>query len=110
MARSVWPVAIFGAALLTLSGCGLVQRAERPAWRAQAEKACFAQGRVKPSAALRELAAIDGPGVCGMERPLSVAALKDGALPLDKPIVMDCPMVAALEDWLDNVVQPAAMA
>jgi hypothetical protein len=110
MARCVRPVAILGAALLVLSGCGLFQRAERPAWRAQAEKACFAQGRIKPSAALRELAAIDGPGICGLERPLRVTALKDGALPLDKAIVTDCPMVAALEDWLDAVVQPAAMA
>jgi len=110
MARSVWPVGFIGAAVLTLAGCGLMQRAERPAWRAQAEKACFAEGRIKSSAAIRELSAIDGPGICGLERPLSVAALKDGALPLDKPIVMDCPMVAALEDWLDSVVQPAAMA
>jgi hypothetical protein len=92
-----------------LSGCGLLHREERPAWRAQAEKACFAEGRVKPSAALRELAAIDGPGICGMERPLRVSALKDGSIPLDKSVTMDCPMVAALEDWLDGVVQPAAM-
>ena len=94
-----------------LSGCGLLQRAERPAWRAQAEKACFAEGRVKPSAALRELAAIDGPGICGMEQPLRVTALKDGAHPARQGrSSMDCPMVAALEDWLDQVVQPAAMA
>ena len=88
----------------------MLQRAERPAWRAQAEKVCLAEGRVKPSASLRELQSIDGPGICGMEHPLRVSALKDGAIPLDKPIVMDCPMVAALEDWLDRVVQPAAMA
>jgi hypothetical protein len=110
MSRRVAFVGFVGAALLTLSGCGLMQRAERPAWRAQAEKACFAQGRIKPSAGLRELSPIDGPGLCGLERPLSVAALKDGALPLDKPIITDCPLVVALEDWLDNVVQPAAMA
>jgi hypothetical protein len=103
-------VAFFGAALLALSGCGLMQRAERPAWRAQAEKACFAEGRIKPSAGFRELAAIDGPGICGLERPLRVTALKDGAVALDKPVVMDCPLAAALEDWLDTVVQPAAMA
>lgn len=103
-------LAVLGAALITLSGCGFLQRAERPAWRAQAEKACFAQGRVKPSDALRPLSAMDGPGICGLERPLRVTALKDGAIPLDKPIIMDCPMVAALDDWLDRVVQPAAMA
>lgn len=109
MARCVRPVAYLGAALLTLTGCGLLQREERAAWRAQAEKACLAEGRVKPSDAIRELAAIDGPGICGMEHPLRVAALKDGALPLDKAVVIDCPMVEALEDWLDQVVQPAAL-
>jgi hypothetical protein len=109
MARCVRPVAFLGAALLTLTGCGLLQREERPPWRAEAEKACFAEGHVKTSDAIRELAAIDGPGICGMEHPLRVAALKDGTLPLDKAIVVDCPMVAALEDWLDQVVQPAAL-
>src|SRR5579863_5981433 len=109
MARCVRPVAFLGAVLLTLTGCGLLQREERPAWRAEAEKVCLAEGRVKPSESIRELAAIDGPGVCGMEHPLRVAALKDGMLPLDKAVVIDCPMVAALDDWLDQVVQPAAL-
>ena len=87
-----------------------MNRAERPAWRAQAEKVCLQQGRVKASSFLREQSAIDGPGICGLEHPFRISALKDGALPLDKPIVMDCPMIAALEDWLDTVVQPAATA
>jgi hypothetical protein len=108
MARCVRPVAYLGAALLTLSGCGVLQREERAAWRGQAEKVCLAEGRVKPSAYIRELSPIDGPSICGMEHPLRVAALKDGAIPLDKAVVMDCPMVAALDDWLDSVVQPAA--
>ena len=110
MARCVRPLALSSLALFALAGCGLVQRAERPAWRAQAEKACLAEGRVKPSASIRELSPIDGPGLCGLEHPLKVTALKDGALPLDKAVVIDCPMVAATEDWLANVVQPAAMS
>ena len=110
MARCVRPVAVFGFALFALSGCGLLNRAERPAWRAQAEKVCLGEGRVKPSAYLREQSAIDGPGICGLEHPFRVTALKDGALPLDKAVVMDCQMIAALEDWLDTVVQPSATA
>ena len=109
MARSVRPVLTF-AVLLALSACGFFPRAERPAWRAQAEKTCLAEGRVKPSNYIQPLSAIDGPGVCGMERPLKVYALKNGAIPLDKPVTMDCPMVAGLEDWLDQVVQPSAEA
>jgi len=110
MARCVRPIAALGLILLTLAGCGLFQREERAAWRGQAEKVCLAEGRVRPSASLRALSSIDGPETCGMEHPLRVAALKDGAIPLDKAVVMDCPMVAALNDWLDSVVQPAAMA
>jgi hypothetical protein len=109
MARCVRPFASLWFVLLTLSGCGLFQREERAAWRGQAEKVCLAEGSVKPSAYLRELSSIDGPGTCGMEHPLHVSALKDGAIPLDKAVVIDCPMVAALTDWLDSVVQPAAM-
>ena len=110
MACRVRPWVALGLVLFALAGCGVLQRAERAAWRAQAEKACFAEGRVKPSASIRELAAIDGPGLCGLDHPLKVTALKDGALPLDKAVVIDCPMVAAVEDWLDTVVQPAAQA
>ena len=110
MARSVRPIVPLAFALLALSGCGVLQRAERPAWRAQAEKVCLAEGRVKPSAYIREASAIDGPGICGMEHPLKVSALKGGAIPLDKTLTIDCPMVAAIEDWLDSVVQPAAIA
>jgi Extensin-like protein C-terminus len=110
MARSVRPFVLLGGVALLLSGCGFLQRAERPAWRAQAEKVCLSEGRVKRSAYVQELSAIDGPGLCGLEHPLRVSALKDGAIPLDKTLTVDCPMVAAIEDWLDQTVQPAAMA
>jgi hypothetical protein len=43
MARSVLPLAVLAIATLSLSGCSLFQRPQRPAWRAQAEKACFAE-------------------------------------------------------------------
>ena len=53
MARSVWPKVALGAALLSLAGCGWLERAERPAWRAQAENYCLARDLVKPSAYYR---------------------------------------------------------
>ncbi len=110
MAGCVRPFLVLGLALILLSGCGFLQRAERPAWRAQAEKVCLSEGRIKPSAYVREISAIDGPGICGLEHPLRVSALKGGAIALDKELTVDCPMAAALEDWLDQAVQPAAMA
>ena len=45
------------------AGCCSV-RSVRPG-APQAEKVCLSEGRVKPSASIRELAAIDGPGLCG---------------------------------------------
>jgi hypothetical protein len=110
MARRVWPYALGGLALSTLAGCAWIERAERPAWRAQAENVCFARGLVKASAYVEPLSEISGPGICGMTRPLKVAALADGAVALNKALTIDCPMVAALGTWLDEVVQPIAMS
>ncbi|RBP17302.1 extensin-like protein [Roseiarcus fermentans] len=110
MARCVLPWIVASLAALGLAGCGFVGRPERPAWRAQAENACFARDLVKPSAFVVPSRAIDGPGICGMTRPLKVSALDDGKVGFDKTLTVDCPMTAALEAWLDDVVQPAAQA
>ena len=97
-------------AILPLAGCGFLGRRERPVWRAQAENACFARNQVKLSDTIVEAAAIDGPGVCGMTRPLKVSALDDGQIGIDKRLTIDCPMTAALETWVDTVVEPDAQA
>ena len=39
-----------------------------------------------------------------------MSALDDGAVGLDKTLTVDCPMTAALQVWLDQVVQPDAQA
>jgi hypothetical protein len=63
--------------LVSLSGCGrgFFQSAEREPWRAEAEVACLKSGAVKESAELVRIDPISGPGVCGAEYPLKVAAL-----------------------------------
>ena len=53
---------------------------------------------------------IDGPGICGMTRPLKVSALANGAIAVDKTLTIDCPMIPALEAWLNDVVEPDAQA
>jgi len=97
-------------ALFALSGCGVFERAQRPAWRTNAENACFAEGLVKPSDAIQALAAIDGPGICGMTRPLKLFALQDGQVQMSKAVTVDCSMTAGLDLWLKQALQPAAMA
>ncbi len=108
MAGCVRPWLLASTVALTLSGCGYVGRPERPVWRAQAENACYAANRVKLSDAIVSSRPIDGPGICGMTRPLKVSALDDGKVAVDKTLTIDCPMVPALEAWLRDIVEPDA--
>ncbi len=110
MARSVWPKVALGAALLSLAGCGWLERAERPAWRAQAENYCLARGLVQPSAYIEPQPEIDGPGICGLTHPFKVSALAEGTVAVDKNVTIGCPLVVALESWLAEIVQPYAQA
>ena len=94
-----------------LAGCGKFGGAERPAWRAQAEAACFARNQVALSNHIQPAGReIDGPSICGMTRPLKVTALLGGKVLFNSTQTLDCPMVAELEAWLDDTVQPAANA
>ena len=62
--------------LVALAGCGRgFMTAEREPWRAEAEKACLKSGAVRESADLVRIDPISGPGACGAEFPLKVAAL-----------------------------------
>ncbi len=62
--------------LVSLAGCGRgFFTAEREPWRAEAEKACLKSGAVRETAELVRIDPISGPGVCGAEFPLKVAAL-----------------------------------
>jgi hypothetical protein len=67
--------------LVSLTGCGrgFFQTAEREPWRAEAEIACLKSGAVKENAELVRIDPISGPGVCGAEFPLKVAALGEAS-------------------------------
>jgi hypothetical protein len=110
MARRVSPLFVGACALVSLSGCGVFEHAERPAWRTQAENACLARKLVQPSAFVTPAREIDGPGVCGLTHPFKVSGLANGTVSVEGPVTIDCSMVPALEDWLAEVVQPAAQA
>jgi hypothetical protein len=77
MARGVSLYLVGSLALVSLAGCGrgFFQTAERAPWRAEAEQACLKAGEVKESADVVRISPISGPGVCGAEFPLKVAAL-----------------------------------
>ncbi len=65
--------------LVALAGCGRLFFAEREPWRREAELACLKSGAVREGPGLARTAPIDGPGVCGADFPLKVAALGQGS-------------------------------
>src|SRR5260370_23865369 len=81
MARGVRLYLVGSIVLVSLAGCGrgFFQSAEREPWRAEAEIACLKSGTVKENAELVRIGPISGPGVCGAEYPLKVAALGESS-------------------------------
>jgi Extensin-like protein C-terminus len=66
--------------LVSLAGCGKgFFQAEREPWRAEAEIACLKSGAVKESAEIVRIDPISGPGMCGADYPLKVAALGEAS-------------------------------
>jgi hypothetical protein len=81
MTRGVRLYLVGSFVLVSLAGCGpgFFQTAEREPWRAEAEIACLKSGAVKETAELVRINPISGPGVCGAEYPLKVAALGESS-------------------------------
>ena len=101
MARRVLPL-LFVASFAGLGGCSLYDKPKRPAWRAAAENACFAEKRVRASAYVQPVAELNGPGICGLTRPLRVTALQDGAVRFNSTVTLDCSVVAELDRALTD--------
>ncbi|MBC7580102.1 MAG: extensin family protein [Tardiphaga sp.] len=81
MTRGIRLYLVGSVVLVSLAGCGrgLFQTEEREPWRAEAEVACLKSGAVKEGADLVRISPISGPGVCGAEFPLKVAALGESS-------------------------------
>ena len=110
MARHVLPFAASAALTLALAGCSNYETPRRPSWRGAAEKACLAQKPFQVSAYIQPAREIDGPGICGLFYPFKVSALRDGGVRLNSVYTLDCPMIARLNAWVSEIMQPAARA
>jgi hypothetical protein len=81
MTRGVRLYLVGSFVLVSLAGCGrgFFQSAEREPWRAEAEVACLKSGAVKETLDVVRVEPISGPGSCGAQYPLKVAALGEGS-------------------------------
>jgi extensin-like protein len=81
MTRGVRLYLVGSFVLVSLAGCGrgFFQFAEREPWRAEAEIACLKSGAVKESLDVVRIDPISGPGICGAEYPLKVAAFGEAS-------------------------------
>ncbi|TAK49053.1 MAG: extensin family protein [Xanthobacteraceae bacterium] len=75
MTRGARLFVVGSVALVTLAGCGRGWFAEREPWRREAEEACLKSGMVREGVNIVRVEPISGPGVCGADYPLKVAAL-----------------------------------
>jgi hypothetical protein len=79
MARGVARYLVGSLVVLGLAACGKMWVAERDAWRHEAEVACLKSGLVKEGPSIVRISPIGGPGICGADFPLKVAAIGEGA-------------------------------
>ena len=79
MTRGVRLYLVGSFVLASLAGCGRgFFSEEREPWRAEAEVACLKSGAVKEGPDIVRINPISGPGACGADFPLKVAALGEG--------------------------------
>src|SRR5262249_59883906 len=98
-------------AAFTLSACGgqsLRFVAQEEPWRDDDERLCLASGIVRESAFVSPRSALGGPSPCGALKPFTVAAAVRGGVELNPPALLRCPMIPALDRWIEAVVIPAA--
>jgi hypothetical protein len=118
-----------GLVTIGVVGCSRYVKEQRSEWRVQAEKACIRSGAVKESQHVKIARALEGPGSCGADHPVKVSAFtvappeitasspgffssrpQPMLTKLNQEGTLTCPMYSAVERWLEQVVQPAALA
>lgn len=90
-----------------VAACGFMNTERRPAWRNKAESLCIKQKLVPETAFMSRGAAIR-KGSCGMNAPYKVMAFAGGSVQMKTRQTLACPIISVIEDWIANVVQPAA--
>ncbi|MDQ0317235.1 extensin-like domain-containing protein [Amorphus orientalis] len=94
-----------------VAGCsrGPQHQERRAAWRDIAERNCLRSGEVQPSAYMEPRERIR-VGACGANKPFKVMAASSGTIAMQPAATMACPMIPAVDRWLNDTVQPMANA
>lgn len=103
-------LALLLTAVLALGACSQTPQfvAKDEPWRADEERACLAAGVVHETTFVAMRDSLGGPSVCGALRPFNVAAAAHGSVQLRPAALLRCPMVPAVDRWVESVVMPAA--
>jgi len=113
MTRRVAYLTVIAVLAAVLGGCGLTVLGSfepRAAWRDVEERACMAANPTLAGITFAPMPRIDGRGACGIYAPLKVAALETDGVRFAPNPTIGCPLAAALDAWLAEAVQPAAIA
>jgi hypothetical protein len=111
MFRRVAYLAAAAGVLSLLAGCAFNFMGEqRASWREQAEAVCMTGHAFASSPFIVPAKEVDGRGSCGITYPLRVSAFSEGSVAVGPNATLGCPLVDAVERWLRESVQPAAIA
>jgi hypothetical protein len=113
MVRRVAFLAVVVALLALVGGCSLTLFnlvKPRAAWRDAEERACMATPGSLATVTYTRLGRIKGQGSCGILEPIKVSALSGGGVTVSPNPTIGCPLASALDEWMTNAVQPAAIA
>lgn len=110
MVRGTSPFIVAPLVALALAGCRYAAFETRDPWRAEAEERCLAEGLVQKTAFVEPATDGNGYGACGMSHPFKVMAMSRGEVMLQPKATLACPLIANVDRWIVEAVQPAAQA
>jgi hypothetical protein len=96
--------------VLALWGCSQAPRfvTKDEPWRADEERACLMSGVVRESTFVSARSGLGGPSECGALRPFTVSAAANGWVQMRPAALLRCPMIPAVDHWVQQVVMPSA--
>lgn len=103
------PVLILLAVLPSCGSFGPSFVAPYEPWRKEVETQCLYSGAVQETPYRLGRGPLEGPSQCGAVNAFFVKAVDRGSVALEPAATLRCPMIPALEAWVREVVQPAAM-